>query len=96
MEIVKEWQKADPEALDLQRPDMRMQYDYRFALREAVWIKRTGTNHIRPLSEVAETDMLWEKSVGVALATLQWLENYYSKLSPEDRAKIENTEAANE
>lgn len=96
MEIVKGWISAESDDDSLKRPDMRVQYDYRYALREAVWIKRTGTNHIRPLSEVESVDALWERDVSTALTTLKWLENYYSKLSPEDRAAIEKTEAATE
>lgn len=75
--------------MNLKRPDMRVHYDYHLALREAVWIRRTGTNHIRSLSEVVEIDALWERDVNVALSVLKWLEDYYKNLTPEDRERLQ-------
>lgn len=94
MKVVEAWQNYDPDSLKLKRPDIRLEYDYRPALREAVRMKRTGDPRMRSLAEVTEFDEEWENDVWTAWAELEYLKDYYTGLDPETRAKLEQVNEA--
>ena len=51
----------------------------------------TGRIEVRPIEQVAEANQDWENSVYTELDHLNYLQDYYTNLSPEFRALVENT-----
>ena len=68
---------------------MRWTYDAFLALHEAMRIRATGDNHVRPIEQVASVDPEWEQAVFTELAHLRWLEDY-QRLPAELRGQLES------